>query len=45
MNYMFSNAPWIVPGSKKGDYLPHDLERKVEEQEVKQGEVYYEEGL
>ncbi|KAJ5160448.1 uncharacterized protein N7482_007452 [Penicillium canariense] len=42
MNYMFSNAPWFVPGSKKEDYLPHDLERKVEEQEVKQNAVHYE---
>ncbi|KAJ5777456.1 hypothetical protein N7520_000702 [Penicillium odoratum] len=42
MNYMFSHAPWIVPGSKKEDYLPHDLERKVEEQEVKQHAIHYE---
>ncbi|KAJ5946620.1 hypothetical protein N7454_003459 [Penicillium verhagenii] len=42
MNYMFSHAPWIVPGSKKEDYLPHDLERKVEEQEVKQSAMHYE---
>lgn len=42
MNYMFSHAPWIVPGTKKEDYLPHDLERKVEEQEVKQSTAHYE---
>ncbi|KAJ5714130.1 uncharacterized protein N7483_011311 [Penicillium malachiteum] len=42
MNYMFSHAPWIVPSSRKEDYLPHDLERKVEEQEVKQNAVHYE---
>ncbi|OGM44119.1 MFS sugar transporter [Aspergillus bombycis] len=36
MNYLFSNSPWIVVGTKKEDYLPHDLEHKVEEQEVKQ---------
>ncbi|RJE24268.1 transporter [Aspergillus sclerotialis] len=36
MNYLFSNAPWFIPGTRKEDYLPHDLERKVEEQEVKQ---------
>ncbi|KAJ5811710.1 hypothetical protein N7474_008011 [Penicillium riverlandense] len=42
MNYMFSHAPWIVPGIRKEDYLPHDLERKVEEQEVKQDTAHYE---
>ncbi|GIC92104.1 uncharacterized protein Aud_008561 [Aspergillus udagawae] len=36
MNYLFSNAPWIVPGTRKEDYTPHDLERKLEEQEQKQ---------
>lgn len=36
MNYLFSNAPWIIPGTRKEDYLPRDLERKIEEQEVKQ---------
>ncbi|KAG2022161.1 hypothetical protein GB937_004256 [Aspergillus fischeri] len=36
MNYLFSNAPWIVPGTRKEDYTPHDLERKVEEQQEKQ---------
>lgn len=41
MNYIFSHAPWIVPGSRKEDYLPHDLERKIEEQEVKQSVVHY----
>ncbi|KAJ5281294.1 hypothetical protein N7478_006666 [Penicillium angulare] len=42
MNYMFSHAPWIVPGTKKEDYMPHDLERKVEEQEIKQNTMHYE---
>lgn len=42
MNYMFSHAPWIVPGTHKESYLPHDLERKVEEQEVKQDTAHYE---
>ncbi|XHF97240.1 hypothetical protein AWENTII_000838 [Aspergillus wentii] len=41
MNYLFSNAPWIIVGSRKEDYLPHDLERKVEEQEVKREAVAY----
>ncbi|KAJ5131874.1 hypothetical protein N7448_006032 [Penicillium atrosanguineum] len=45
MNYMFSHAPWIVPGSKTKDYIAHDLERKVEEQEVKQSTVHYEEQI
>ncbi|KAL1885647.1 hypothetical protein Plec18167_001142 [Paecilomyces lecythidis] len=35
MNYLFSNAPWIVPGTRQEDYRPHDLEHKLEEQEVK----------
>ncbi|KAE8152292.1 general substrate transporter [Aspergillus avenaceus] len=35
MNYLFSNSPWIVLGTKKEDYLPHDLEHKLEEQEFK----------
>ncbi|KAL2834554.1 general substrate transporter [Aspergillus pseudoustus] len=36
MNYLFSNSPWIVPGTKKEDYMVHDLERRVVEQEEKQ---------
>lgn len=36
MNYLFTNSPWIVPGTKKEDYMPHDLEQKVVEQEDKQ---------
>ncbi|KAL4879500.1 general substrate transporter [Aspergillus karnatakaensis] len=35
MNYLFSNSPWIVPGTKKEDYMVHDLERRVVEQEEK----------
>jgi hypothetical protein len=35
MNYLFSNSPWIIPGTKKEDYLVHDLERRVVEQEEK----------
>ncbi|KAJ5766974.1 uncharacterized protein N7511_004590 [Penicillium nucicola] len=42
MNAMFSNAPWIVPFSKREDYISHDLERKIEEQEVKQSTMHYE---
>ncbi|KAL5341794.1 general substrate transporter [Aspergillus crustosus] len=36
MNYLFSNSPWLVPGTKKEDYIAHDLERRVVEQEEKQ---------
>ncbi|KAJ6091984.1 hypothetical protein N7467_003953 [Penicillium canescens] len=45
MNQMFSNAPWIVPGSKRENYMTHDLERKVEEQQVKQNTMHFEEGI
>ncbi|PYI13295.1 MFS sugar transporter [Aspergillus japonicus CBS 114.51] len=37
MNYLFSNSPWIVVGTRKEDYVSHDLERRVEEQEEKRG--------
>lgn len=42
MNYMFTNAPWIVIGTSKEAYVTHDLERKVEEQEGKQAVAHYE---
>lgn len=42
MNYMFSHAPWFVPGSRKEEYTAHDLERKVEEQEVKLHSEHFE---
>ncbi|KAF7527954.1 hypothetical protein PCG10_001888 [Penicillium crustosum] len=42
MNQMFTNAPWIVPGTRREDYMTHDLERKVEEQEVKQNAMHVE---
>ncbi|KAI9376763.1 general substrate transporter [Aspergillus egyptiacus] len=35
MNYLFSNSPWIIPGSKKDNYTAHDLERRIAEQEEK----------
>lgn len=35
MNYLFSNAPWFVPGTRKEQFFPRDLERKMEEQEIK----------
>ncbi|KAF3393338.1 MFS glucose transporter mfs1 [Talaromyces pinophilus] len=31
MNNLFTNAPWIVVGLKKEDYVSHDLERRLEE--------------
>jgi hypothetical protein len=40
MNYLFTNAPLFVPGMKS-DFNSHDLERRVEEVEVKQGSVSY----
>lgn len=42
MNQMFTNAPWIVPGTRKEDYMSHDLERKIEEREVKQNALHVE---
>ncbi|KAJ5957571.1 hypothetical protein N7501_011850 [Penicillium viridicatum] len=42
MNQMFTNAPWIVPGTRKENYMTHDLERKVEEQEVKRNALHVE---
>lgn len=41
MNYLFSNAPWIVPGSDPAKYnanLALDLERRANELREK-GEV------
>ena len=35
MNYLFTNAPYFVPGMKKRDFETHDLERRVEEVERK----------
>ena len=39
MTYLFTNAPWFVPTSKPDDYLPRDMERRLEEQKHKQGLV------
>ncbi|OJJ49640.1 hypothetical protein ASPZODRAFT_58581 [Penicilliopsis zonata CBS 506.65] len=36
MNYLFKNSPWIVPGTKREDFISHDLEHRFEEQERKQ---------
>jgi hypothetical protein len=40
MNYLFTNAPLFVPGMKS-DFNPHDLERRIEKVEGKQGGVSY----
>lgn len=47
MNYIFSHAPWIVPGSERKSYQSHDLEatmqayeektKRTENEEVKEG--------
>ncbi|KAF2789010.1 general substrate transporter [Melanomma pulvis-pyrius CBS 109.77] len=37
MNYLFTNAPLFVPGMKPADFATHDLERRVEQVEAKQG--------
>jgi hypothetical protein len=34
-----------VPGSKRENYMTHDLERKVEEQQVKQNTMHFEEEI
>ncbi|KAF9885957.1 hypothetical protein FE257_012132 [Aspergillus nanangensis] len=39
MNYLFTNSPWLIPGANMEEYKPHDLERKLEEQEEKR-QVY-----
>ncbi|KXT02498.1 hypothetical protein AC578_4166 [Pseudocercospora eumusae] len=31
MNYLFTNAPWFVPGMNMKDYENHDLQHRVEE--------------
>ncbi|KAF2014238.1 general substrate transporter [Aaosphaeria arxii CBS 175.79] len=36
MDALFTNTPLFVPGAKKRDYMPRDLERRVEEVEAKQ---------
>lgn len=39
MNFLFTNAPLFVPGMKRADFETHELERRVEEVEAKQGSV------
>jgi hypothetical protein len=37
MKYLFTEAPWFVPGMKKIDFETHDLDHRVQEVEAKQG--------
>jgi hypothetical protein len=39
MNYLFTHAPWIVPGSKRTEYVSHDLENRVGELQQKEATV------
>ena len=42
MNYLFSNAPWLVVGTSKEAYASHDLENRLNEitaqTEIKRGQ-------
>ena len=37
MNYVFTNAPWIVVGKSKESYTSGDLERRLEEVVAEKG--------
>lgn len=41
MNYLFTNAPIFVPGMNMAEFETHDLDRRVQEVEEKQGSVSY----
>lgn len=43
MNYLFTNAPYFVPGMKKSDWQSTDIERRVAEVEAKQGSISHHE--
>lgn len=46
MNYLFTHAPWIVPGTDKAQYTADyegDLERRAEELKAKNGVAQVEE--
>jgi hypothetical protein len=43
MNYLFTNAPYFVPGMRKSDWQSNDIERRVAEVEAKQGSVSHHE--
>lgn len=44
MNYLFTNAPYWVPGMDKHEWQTTDIERRVAEFEAKQGSVSHHEG-
>ncbi|KAE9362881.1 general substrate transporter [Stipitochalara longipes BDJ] len=39
MNYLFTHSPWIIPGSKKTEYISHDLETRAAELSRKEATV------
>jgi hypothetical protein len=39
MNYLFTNAPWFVPGTDMVAFNTHDLEHRAAELEKKQAGV------
>jgi hypothetical protein len=43
MNYLFTNAPWFVPGTKIEEYNTHDLEQRVAALEHKEATATHEE--
>nr|OQO28253.1 hypothetical protein B0A51_04343 [Rachicladosporium sp. CCFEE 5018] len=43
MNYLFTNAPWFVPGMNMKDFETHDLEIRVQEVEQKGSVIRQEE--
>ncbi|KAJ4336665.1 hypothetical protein N0V87_005227 [Didymella glomerata] len=43
MNYLFTNAPYFVPGMNKRDWQSTDIERRVAEVEAKQGSISHHE--
>lgn len=45
MNHLFRDAPLFVPLMRKADYVSHELERRVEEVEAKQGITHAEMAL
>ncbi|KAK2755881.1 hypothetical protein FQN54_005677 [Arachnomyces sp. PD_36] len=40
MNYLFTHSPWIVLGVKREEYISGDIERKLEEREMKNVESH-----
>lgn len=35
MNYLWANSPWLVAGRKKDEFVSHDMERKLAQEEGK----------